>query len=150
MKCSSPFFHQPGSTNAAKVTLASTVESPVIVRLAPAATARGRLVDQNGEPVARATLVGKGLVRPVASAEIAQSGSADPMPRTDSDGRFELAGLVPGETYRFYFSGPGPILSDEITVVVSSTDPIDLGEVTCFNQFLGGTPFPTFPNPVPR
>ncbi len=144
------FIHQPGSGNAAKVTLAPTVESPVIVRLAPAATAHGRLVDQSGNPIARARLVGKGLMRPVTSAEIARSDYVDPMPQTDIDGRFELAGLVPGETYQYYFSGPGPIVSNEITVVVTSTEPIDLGEVTCWSPVSEGRPVSTISYQLPR
>ncbi|MDP1559985.1 MAG: carboxypeptidase-like regulatory domain-containing protein [Pirellulaceae bacterium] len=140
------FIYHLASGDAAKITLTPTVDSPVVVRMAPAATARGRLVDESGKPIAGATVFGNGIMRRVTSEEVSKLGYVDPMPQSDDDGRFELVGLVPGEIYKFRVSERKAMMPDELTIEVSSTDVIDLGEVAC----LTGLVLPTAPNLVPR
>ncbi|HWB13652.1 MAG TPA: M56 family metallopeptidase [Pirellulales bacterium] len=64
-------------------------EGPIEVRLQPCGSLVGRLVDADGEPVAK-TMIGVGRPRRL---------PAEFTPTTDAEGRFRVDGLVPGVEY---------------------------------------------------
>jgi protocatechuate 3,4-dioxygenase beta subunit len=80
------------------LTLKGAIKEPLTVRLEPCGSVSGRLLDQDGEPVANA------VVRLDVTAPY---DSGPPKVKTDSKGRFRFEGIVPGQSHQARF-GPPP------------------------------------------
>ncbi|HEY7312762.1 MAG TPA: sigma-70 family RNA polymerase sigma factor [Gemmataceae bacterium] len=78
---------------AAVVTLRGDEKEPVTVKLRPAATLTGRVLDADGQPVAGAEVH---TLYTSTGRELTKSQSRWNLPRTDKEGRFRLEGIVPG------------------------------------------------------
>jgi RNA polymerase sigma factor (sigma-70 family) len=96
-------------------------KGPLTIRLEPLGTASGRIVDKDGQPVAglhinvfRSRWIGPGGVQV----------------KTDKDGRFRTAGLVPGQKYMLYPAERSLSLKRGFDIVVESGQDKDLGEIT--------------------
>jgi hypothetical protein len=121
---------------------------PVTVRLEPCGTARARLVDRDGKPVAgyRGSRLISMIVTPGADRfapeqpgqlaadeagvlAIDPAHYANPGPVSDADGRIALPALIPGATYRVSTGPRGvpPSFRKEFTVRPGET--VDLGEI---------------------
>lgn len=101
----------------------------VVLALAPAATVSGRLVAADGRPV-----VGNGLsIRRALGPGDGDKGAYHEWLRCDRDGRFLVAGLVPGLPYKLVFTHQGgDEAGEEVplkTLPISAPGPIDLGEL---------------------
>jgi hypothetical protein len=119
------FLHE-GRGLAGTLALDGDEKEPVSVRLQPAGTIVGRLVDEDGEPLAAIQL--KGFL----SREL--SASIEALPDTvvtDTEGRFRLTGLVPGLDYDAEIdSGMQGIMAFAFkNVSVQTGQTRDLGEV---------------------
>ncbi len=86
----------------AQATLRGDATSPATIRMEPTGALSGRLVDPQGRPLAHHTIVlayddpvPEALQRPLAQS-----------PPTDADGRFRIAGLIPGFRASATFIGP--------------------------------------------
>jgi protocatechuate 3,4-dioxygenase beta subunit len=140
-------FFEPSSKLGATVVLSgkSGANGPITVRLEPCGTARARLVDRDGKPVAgyfapRRILI---IVTPGASLEHVRPGqmSADALAFTaidqanydklasDADGRIALPDLIPGANYcvSAYPRNGAVFFHKDITVKPGET--IDLGDI---------------------
>src|SRR5262249_3353781 len=80
------------------VTLKGEMKEPLTVRLEECGSVTGRLLDQDGEPIAGA------VVRLDADGPY---DSGPPKVKTDKQGRFRFEGIVPGQTHQARI-GPGP------------------------------------------
>ncbi|MGD9855903.1 MAG: M56 family metallopeptidase, partial [Planctomycetaceae bacterium] len=93
------------------------------ITLKPAASIRGRLVDDAGAPLSGVQLSGDGIPRD-------RYGYTDLRFVTDDDGRFHIRGLIPGRKYTIEARGDrlyGRILIDES---VDTPETKDVGNVT--------------------
>jgi protocatechuate 3,4-dioxygenase beta subunit len=92
---------------------------PLTVTLRPCGSASGRVVDQDGQPVAglRVQVTGLGL-NSTAEARVAI---------TDKDGRFRADGLVPGRAY--HLTQAGPLTTLATGVLVEPGQRKDLGDI---------------------
>jgi hypothetical protein len=78
--------------------LKGEIKEPLTVRLEPCGTVSGRLLDQDGEPVANA----------VVRLEVTAPYDSGPSKvKTDKEGRFRFEGIVPGQRHQARF-GPPP------------------------------------------
>jgi protocatechuate 3,4-dioxygenase beta subunit len=91
-------FIHPDNKLAGHLLLKGNEKGPLTVRLAAAATLRGRLVTPEGEPVSDGR-----LISPLSSADGQLLGDVHP----GKDGKFRIEGLVPGLTYRLGLSRAG-------------------------------------------
>ena len=89
------YAYQLSSKTSAVLSVSGEMTSGVEIRLQPAVTLRGRVVDADGLPVSNIVLNGAG----VPSGNLSD---VDYRLATDNDGRFEIPGLVPGESYTIY------------------------------------------------
>jgi RNA polymerase sigma factor (sigma-70 family) len=104
-------------------------KGPLSIRLQPLGTASGRLVDKDGQPVARLHI------------NVFRSrwfGPGGVQIKTDKDGRFRTAGLVPGQKYTLYPAERSLSLKRGFDIVVESGQDKYLGEIT------------VIPDPLPR
>src|SRR5262249_52162017 len=92
---------------------------PLTVKLQPCGSASGRVVDQDGQPVAGLRLRVTGL----ALNSLAESAVVV----TDKEGRFRAEGLVPGQEYHLARAGPLTTLAGGVTVEPGKDK--DLGDV---------------------
>jgi RNA polymerase sigma factor (sigma-70 family) len=91
-------FFDKERKHGAFVTIKGEVREPLTVRLEPCGSAAGRLVDEDGQPAA-------GVVVRLDTEDIHDTGPETV--KTDAAGRFQFAGLVPGQPYQAR-RGPGP------------------------------------------
>src|SRR5262249_46493434 len=80
------------------LTLKGEIKEPLTIRLEPCGSVTGRLLDQDGEPVAEAVV------------RLDADGPYDSGPakvKTDKQGRFRFEGIVPGQRHQARF-GPPP------------------------------------------
>ena len=140
---------------AAHLLLSGPASEDVTVTLQPAGTVRGRLVDEQGEPLPDMLLTAwRPVPVPVATASTGQPqpGPTPPPDRfgrseyaTDSEGRFEIAGLAPGVEYplRAHGSQRAPVVPGSpprpygpLTKVikVEEGEVLDVGDVGIVNQ----------------
>ncbi len=83
------FYHKPRNLGLA-MDLKGDETGPLTVRLQPCGSASGRLVGANNEPVTGAVIVfNRGRT----------AGASEIWGKTDADGKFQVAGLIPGEQY---------------------------------------------------
>jgi hypothetical protein len=98
---------------------------PVVVTLQPAAAAVGRLVDDNGRPLAGAEISVRFRL-----AKDAPGHEHSRKVRTDKEGKFRIDGLIPGTSYHGYASpmpGYAALVFDDLSL--KSGEEKDLGEV---------------------
>jgi RNA polymerase sigma factor (sigma-70 family) len=132
----------------------STTRGPITVRLEPCGTARARLVDPQGKPVARSRdtygshmtmiavtpgphrLTQGGAEQALLAADLDSLARIDPVHYgkelvSDDNGVLNLPALIPGATYRIYddtlSESTGPRLRKEFTVKPGET--LDLGDI---------------------
>jgi protocatechuate 3,4-dioxygenase beta subunit len=91
-------FHDKDRKHGAFLALKGEQKELLTVKLEPCGTATGRLLDQDGEPVAGAV---------VRLDTESPHDSAPAKVKTDKDGRFRYEGIVPGQNHQARF-GPGP------------------------------------------
>lgn len=118
------YFYHPATSTAAHVRLQGKVPKPLVVKLQPAATIRGRLLDKGGLPIVGAPIKGSNIIdNNLGRPELAID--------TDDDGRFEIPGIVPGQSYSAYTviekRGVPPVFKD---MVVDKAEVKDLGDIT--------------------
>jgi RNA polymerase sigma factor (sigma-70 family) len=115
---------------AAVVTLRGDEKEPVMVRLAPTAVITGRVLEEDGQPVAGAEVYP--LYSSPAGQQLNKSQDRYPLPRTDKEGRFRLEGVVPGLSTGLGFRKGRQMLMPEKQTEVKTPDPgqtLDLGDV---------------------
>jgi hypothetical protein len=121
------FLHE-GRALAGALKLEGDEKEPLSIRLQPAGTITGRLVDAHGEPLARMKLEG------FVSKETLPNGvRAFPQSvLTDNEGRFTLSGLAPGLKYDAGIDGgrEGLIGFAFKDTLVQAGKTLDLGDVT--------------------
>lgn len=99
----------------------------VTILAAPAASARGRVVDAAGKPRAGVTVHYAVLIGPEADRPPIAIGD---LTTTDAAGRFTAVGLLPGMRCRLSASNPEGGNSRDITFDVDGPTPIDLAPIT--------------------
>jgi len=117
------FFHHPERKLAGYYRLEGKPPVPLTIRLQPAGSIRGRLMDDSGNPISGITLAGEGVPSE-------NYGNAALRIGTDEGGRFHIRGLIPGRKYTVFGSGNrkyGRVLADA-TVEAGQTK--DVGDVT--------------------
>ncbi|HEV3339564.1 MAG TPA: carboxypeptidase-like regulatory domain-containing protein [Pirellulales bacterium] len=122
---------QPERHLAASLTLTGDEQGPVTVRLGAAASLVGRALDPDGEPLADALVE---IYYPRHSAqEVIVFVTRDPAPlKTDTDGRFVVENVLPGERLSLGFrqgdkSFAGPRVTDEQRQLAAG-EKLDLGD----------------------
>jgi RNA polymerase sigma factor (sigma-70 family) len=104
---------------------------PLTIKLQRCGSASGRVLDQDGQPVA-ALRLHIWLVAPKESGRaysLSTLARAEQVVTTDKDGRFRAEGLVPGLDYAVSELGGGPILRIFAPVVVEPGKHKDMGEI---------------------
>jgi RNA polymerase sigma factor (sigma-70 family) len=119
-------LEHPGEGLAARCDLRGDERGPVVVTLQPAAAVVGRLVDDNGLPVAHADL----SVRFFLAGDDVPRSPSRPF-RTDAKGKFPIDGLIPAVPYKGYYM-PLPVYSQQIfdDLSLKSGETKDLGDLT--------------------
>ena len=117
------YFYHPVTNSAAHLRLQGKVPKPLVIELRPAATIRGRLLDKGGLPIAGAPIRGSNIIdNNLGRPEFAID--------TDDDGRFEIPGIVPGQSYSAFtvieMRGVPQVFK---TIVVDNADVRDLGDI---------------------
>jgi RNA polymerase sigma factor (sigma-70 family) len=87
------FFHQKDKQLGAAVLLKGDEPKDFTVRLQPCATITGRIVDEDGQPVAGMRI--SGFIAP-GQLNIAEGWGGHFADETDKNGRFEIQGVIPG------------------------------------------------------
>jgi hypothetical protein len=99
-------------------------KGPLSIKLQPAGTVTGRLLDPDGKPMPRASLT--------IDFELASGGLTSHFPpevATDAEGRFRVEGLVAGPTYFLLLGGPPKFLAEVKRLRIRSGESRDLGDV---------------------
>jgi hypothetical protein len=91
-------FMDKDRKHGAFVTVAGAVKEPLVVRLGPCGSVAGRLLDEDGQSMGGVTV----RLDPERLPD-----SSQPKVKTDRQGRFRIAGLVPGQKYQARLGG-GP------------------------------------------
>jgi hypothetical protein len=120
-------------------------QQQAIIRVAPLARATGQLVDKTGKPVQL------GYIWYLAVDHDPDLTSAfgmftDGVALFDSDGRFIINGLLPGQQYQLAFMRRGGNHPDHLTYLV----PPSAGELNLGRLLLRNVRFPTGPEPLVR
>jgi hypothetical protein len=120
------FFHKEKNLGLFLKELPGEKDGPVTVKLEACGAVTGRMVDRDGQPVAKMHLDF------AATAEWGSVGAPRQAVTTDKDGRFRAEGLVPG--YRYTFSGLAPGVKYEQSpglwsVVVRPEEKKDMGDL---------------------
>ena len=101
-------------------------DTEVTVVAYPAATARGRVVDSSGKPLAKVQVHYAVTLELIAVDGPTGAGQSV---ETDDQGRFNAPGLLPGVGGRIFASGPAGGNSREHRFTVKGTGPIDVGDI---------------------
>jgi RNA polymerase sigma factor (sigma-70 family) len=100
-------------------------KGPLTVKLGPAATLTGRLLDPDGKPMPRTSMS--------VDFELHNSGGLNPsfpaQVTTDAEGRFRVEGLVAGPRYYILVGGPPKFVGEVKRLTVRPGETRDLGEV---------------------
>lgn len=116
---------------AGSLTLTGEEASPVRWTLGKAASIRGRAVDRSGAPFAQAPCL---IHMPAARNRLQVENRGLPeLTLTDSEGRFRILNLIPGERFDFRLRVDGTPLTASLTAEQQTLKPgqdLDLGDVT--------------------
>jgi RNA polymerase sigma factor (sigma-70 family) len=93
-------FAHPGKNLAASLVIKGDEKGPLTVQLVPAGTLTGRLVTPDGQPVTDGQIISRGEPTDKPAVPNLTSGSLPNGVRPGKDGKFRIAGLAPGLTYR--------------------------------------------------
>src|SRR5262249_27509184 len=135
---------------AAQVELSGPVSNPLIVKLQVAGGAKGRIVDEHGDAIPNLTLQ-QWLPSGPPGEMMQQAYNPSPLPPGDSksgfktllsdtEGRFELIGLVPDQEYRIRVishgkTGPGMMRGPlDVVIKVKAGQMLDVGNVQITNE----------------
>jgi beta-lactamase regulating signal transducer with metallopeptidase domain/protocatechuate 3,4-dioxygenase beta subunit len=134
-------FYEPKRNLAAYHLLTGQPPAQLVIRLQPAGTIRGRLVDERGQPLTGAQFQ-RERARFTAFRDFADKrplnippgpdadlSSLTPEPFTDEQGRFELSGLIPGHEYHIDARAKDKYLGALPVIKVSSGEIKDLGDI---------------------
>jgi hypothetical protein len=114
-------FYHPQEQWGAVLEVDATTSGPIDVKLAPCGSVSGRLLDQAGEPLAKALIT---LNRD------RYQGQKHWSTRTDDQGRFEIHGLIPGATYDGSTGADVSPYTVIRSLVVGAGETKQLGDVT--------------------
>ena len=115
-------FHR--KTNSVALTkLKGKVADSIVIQLQPAATIRGRLLNDQGLPLRNTEVFGPGIVRN-------HFGDPDYRWTTDEQGRFEVPGILPERPYTLSVLTPQGAKSFASGVTALKPSIEDLGEIT--------------------
>jgi RNA polymerase sigma factor (sigma-70 family) len=89
------FFHKDKNLGFFLKDLHGNPSEPVTVRLQPCGSASGRIVDEDGKPLASLRLSVQGRALPT----LGEEGGGFQLVTADKDGRFRVDGLIPGQPY---------------------------------------------------
>ena len=143
------FFHHPERNLAGYFKLEQSPATDLTIKLLPATAIRGRLIDQQGQPLA-------GIQ--ISAAGVPYKDPQDPAAiiTTGTDGRFEIRGLVAGHKYKMNARGRGIRFGDLVgsgeLVVDAAAAPDqtkDLGDVPLQAQFCPDSHQSATPHRVP-
>ena len=113
---------------AGSVVLRGSQKNPVEVKLIPAGSLVGRVVNEVGKPVPRLLLQAAPLTEGRSHTEIAAL--PEPEYRTTAEGQFEIKGLAPGVSYNIVSISPGsPPMLIVANSFVESNKTTDVGNV---------------------
>src|SRR5207302_428351 len=123
-------FHEPRRKLFGLLRLAGDEKKPQVVRLVPAGAVRGRLVDEDGRPLAG---VAVRLYHPDRPAEEIHDRASRARPiETDADGKFLIDEVIPGVKFSLSFHRGRQALEPSVKRADSMAQPgktLDLGEV---------------------
>jgi beta-lactamase regulating signal transducer with metallopeptidase domain len=120
------FYHE-GKKLAGAYLIQPDEMGPLTIGLKPCGTLTGRLVDENGAPVA---VVQMSCDRYLESGSQLDYGSLPPGLRADEQGRFRVSGLVPGLKYNLrVWQGRGISREPIKDVIIKAGETRDLGDV---------------------
>src|SRR5262249_3823166 len=94
-------FHQPSRRLLGTLRLKGD-EKQAVVKLGPAGTVKGRLVDEDGRPLGGGTV--RLYPRDPPAAEIAAQLQPGKLPQTGADGKFAIEQVVPGAAFWLHYS----------------------------------------------
>ncbi len=120
------YFYHAERNLAASIEVSGDEKSPLVVKLVPAGTIKGRLLLEDGDPAARVSLWQTHEGREPRG--VLPGGQAH---LTDADGRFQISGIIPGLYYSIRASRGNNSLGtalENVTVAVGETK--DLGDLT--------------------
>jgi protocatechuate 3,4-dioxygenase beta subunit len=114
---------------AAIVTLRGDEKEPVTVRLASGATATGRVLNADGEPVANAEVYA--FYKTPAAQQFFRRPSHPGQPLTEKDGQFRLEGIIPGLEFHLVFRVGNKMIEpkERQDINLESGKSLDLGEI---------------------
>ena len=115
-------FHK-ATNSTARIALRGKPPKKLTIQLEPAATIRGRLLDEQGLPLRNKKIRGDGVV---------QNHFGDPSYAwaTDDEGRFEVPGILPGRPYTLSVASAKGLTEFVNDVSVAKPNVKDLGEIT--------------------
>jgi hypothetical protein len=120
------FYHKDKNLGFYLKDLRGEAPGPLTVKLQPCGSVSGRVIDQDGLPVAglRPYIVGRGL------GYLSDAGGLGQRVTTDKDGRFRAEGLVPGQEYWVYEWDDSPSFPRVFApVVVEPGKHKDIGDI---------------------
>ncbi|CAN5452828.1 hypothetical protein BH10PLA2_BH10PLA2_17100 [soil metagenome] len=128
-------FVHPDKKHAGHLLLKGNEKGPIKAQLQLAGTIRGRVVTKDGEPITKGELIGMQATRtqPGGPESDFESGSLPNDIQLDKEGRFVIAGLAPGLTYKIGLLRSRVYLTElegkASKVNVKPGETLDLGDV---------------------
>lgn len=120
------YFFQRSTNTAAYLKLQGEITEPIQVTLKSAVTLKGQIVDQEGAPMSKMILTGEAIPSD-------NFGDVNYRLTTDNDGRFEIRGLVPGQSYSIFGSRDGYSSNVASDVLIDEREVINLGVIKLKN-----------------
>ncbi len=114
-------FHHQERQLVAAINVTTSSKQPLQVQLRPWGEVTGRFLDEEGEPIANQQIYSTPNDR-----EREQGGRLYQSHTTDSDGRFHITGLVPGQVYRLRCRDT---FKPNVRVVIKPGERRDLGDL---------------------
>jgi hypothetical protein len=115
-------FRHDAQRLAGAIEVTADMQQPIRVTLLPWGEVSGRMIDEDGQPLANLE------IGSIGDAKAGESlGRLPRMRSTDEQGRFRIDGLVPGLTYAIR---PRERAKPEVRIVVKPGEKLDVGEVS--------------------